>query len=105
MGEIDAMESRYGLANAPTPAAPKAKGKGLDVDELERAYGVKPAGAPAFDEAGFRRWYGGVAQKLKIDAVPCVYVFNQQGRFEKKFVGEQVDYKVIEAEVARLLKK
>lgn len=44
-------------------------------------------------------------EKLKIDAVPCVYVFNQENRFVKKLVGETVDYKVIEAEVARLLKK
>jgi hypothetical protein len=43
--------------------------------------------------------------KLKFDAVPCVYVFNQDNRFVKKLVGEQVDYKAIEDEVVKLLKK
>jgi hypothetical protein len=44
-------------------------------------------------------------EKLKIDAVPCVYVFDQDGRFVKKLVAEKVDYKVIEDEVIHLLKK
>ncbi len=43
-------------------------------------------------------------KKLKIDAVPCVYVFNQENRFVKKYV-DTVDFKVVEAEVAKLLKK
>ncbi|HWG45305.1 MAG TPA: TlpA disulfide reductase family protein [Gemmataceae bacterium] len=46
-------------------------------------------------------WY----KNLGIDAVPCVYVFNQENRFVKKLVGEKVDYKVIDAEVAKMLKK
>jgi hypothetical protein len=45
-------------------------------------------------------WY----KNLHIDAVPCVYVFNQENRFVKKYV-DKVDFKVIEAEVAKLLKK
>jgi len=46
-------------------------------------------------------WY----QNLHIDAVPCVYVFNQENRFVKKLTGEKVDFKAIDAEVAKLLKK
>jgi len=45
-------------------------------------------------------WY----QKLNIGAVPCVYVFNQENRFVKKYV-DKVDFKVVEVEVANLLKK
>jgi hypothetical protein len=46
-------------------------------------------------------------KKLQIDAVPCVYLFNQENRIVKKLTGEKekVDYKVIEAEVVKLLKK
>lgn len=44
-------------------------------------------------------------EKLKIDCYPCVFVFNRDNRIVKKMVGEQVDYKVIESEVVKLLKK
>ncbi len=46
-------------------------------------------------------WY----KKLSIGAVPCVFVFDKENRRVKKLVGEEVDYKAIEAEVAKLLKK
>jgi len=44
-------------------------------------------------------------EKLKIDSYPCVFVFNRDNRIVKKMVGEQVDYKAIESEVVKLLKK
>ena len=46
-------------------------------------------------------WYN----SLKIGGIPCVFVFDRENRRVKKLVGEQVDYKAIEAEVAKLLKK
>jgi hypothetical protein len=46
-------------------------------------------------------WY----DKLKVGGLPLVYVFDRENRRVKKLVGEQVDYKAIEAEVAKLLKK
>ncbi|HTU21854.1 MAG TPA: TlpA disulfide reductase family protein, partial [Gemmataceae bacterium] len=46
-------------------------------------------------------WYS----SLKIGGIPCVFVFDRDNRRVKKLVGEQVDYKAIEAEVAKLLKK
>ena len=46
-------------------------------------------------------WYN----SLKIGGIPCVFVFDRDNRRVKKLVGEQVDYKAIEAEVAKLLKK
>jgi thiol-disulfide isomerase/thioredoxin len=46
-------------------------------------------------------WYNA----LKIGGIPCVFVFDRENRRVQKLVGEQVDYKGIEAEVARLLKK
>lgn len=46
-------------------------------------------------------WYN----SLKIGGIPCVFVFDRDNRRVKKLVGEQVDYKAIEEEVAKLLKK
>lgn len=46
-------------------------------------------------------WYNA----LKIGGIPCVFVFDRENRRVQKLVGEQVDYKAIETEVARLLKK
>jgi hypothetical protein len=46
-------------------------------------------------------WYA----RLKIGAVPGVFVFDRENRRVKKLSGEEVDYKVIESEVAKLLKK
>lgn len=46
-------------------------------------------------------WYNA----LKIGGIPCVFVFDRENRRVQKLVGEQVDYKAIEAEVAKLLKK
>jgi hypothetical protein len=46
-------------------------------------------------------WY----DQLKVAEIPLVYVFDRENRRVKKLVGGQVDYKVIEAEVAKLLKK
>ncbi len=46
-------------------------------------------------------WYA----RLKIGAVPGVFVFDRDNRRVKKLSGEEVDYKVIESEVAKLLKK
>ena len=46
-------------------------------------------------------WYNA----LKIGGIPCVFVFDRENRRVKKLVGEQVDYKAIAAEVAKLLKK
>jgi hypothetical protein len=46
-------------------------------------------------------WYS----RLKIGAVPGVFVFDRDNRRVKKLSGEEVDYKVIESEVAKLLKK
>jgi thiol-disulfide isomerase/thioredoxin len=46
-------------------------------------------------------WYN----SLKIGGIPCVFVFDRDNRRVKKLVGEQVDYKAIEAEVAKLLKQ
>ncbi len=46
-------------------------------------------------------WYN----TLKIGGIPCVFVFDRENRRVKKLVGEEVDYKLIEAEVAKLLKK
>jgi uncharacterized protein YlxP (DUF503 family) len=42
--------------------------------------------------------------RLKIGSVPCVFIFDRENRRVKK-LDEKVDYKDIEAEVARLLKK
>jgi hypothetical protein len=44
-------------------------------------------------------------EKLNVAAVPCVYVFDRENRTVKKLTGEAVDYKVIESEVVKLLKK
>jgi hypothetical protein len=44
-------------------------------------------------------------KRLDIPSYPCVYVFNQDNRFVLKLTEEKVDYKVIEAEVVKLLKK
>ncbi len=44
-------------------------------------------------------------KKLGIPSYPCVYVFDRENHFVKKLVGEEVDYKIIEDQVARLLKK
>lgn len=48
-----------------------------------------------------------VAQKLGINAIPCVYVFNQDGRIAGKWSDQTmaVDYAEIEKTVAGLLKK
>jgi hypothetical protein len=46
-------------------------------------------------------WY----ERLKIGSVPAVFVFDRENRRVKKLAGEEVDYKLIEAEVAKLLKK
>ncbi len=46
-------------------------------------------------------WY----EKLKIGAVPAVFVFDKDNRRVKKLSGEEVDYKVVESEVVKLLKK
>jgi hypothetical protein len=46
-------------------------------------------------------WY----KKLNAGALPLVYIFDRQNRRVKKLEGEQVDYKAIEAEVAKLLRK
>jgi hypothetical protein len=52
-------------------------------------------------EAPMEEWQ----EKLKIDSYPCVFIFNRDNRIVRKLVGEQVDYKAIEAEVVKLLKK
>ena len=44
-------------------------------------------------------------ERLKIPSYPCVFVFNQENRFVLKLTEDKVDYKVIDAEVAKLLKK
>jgi hypothetical protein len=46
-------------------------------------------------------WYA----RLKIGAVPGVFVFDRDNRRVKKLSGEEVDYKAIESDVAKLLKK
>ena len=46
-------------------------------------------------------WY----EKLKIGSVPAVFVFDRENRRVKKLAGEEVDYTIIESEVAKLLKK
>ena len=46
-------------------------------------------------------WY----KKLKAGGLPLVYIFDRDNRRVKKLEGEEVDYKVIEVEVAKLLKK
>lgn len=46
-------------------------------------------------------WYA----RLKIGAVPGVFVFDRDNRRVKKLSGEEVDYKIIDSEVAKLLKK
>jgi hypothetical protein len=48
-------------------------------------------------------WY----KQLKIESVPCVYVFDKDNRFVLKLTAKdkEIDFKVVEAEVARLLKK
>jgi hypothetical protein len=46
-------------------------------------------------------WY----ERLKIGSVPAVFVFDRENRRVKKLSGEEVDYTIIESEVARLLKK
>lgn len=48
-------------------------------------------------------WYD--KNKLNAGGLPLVFVFDRDNRRVKKLEGEQVDYKAIEAEVARLLKK
>lgn len=46
-------------------------------------------------------WY----KQLKIGAVPAVFVFDRENHRVKKMSGEEVDYKIVESEVGRLLKK
>jgi hypothetical protein len=46
-------------------------------------------------------WY----DRLKIDGIPAVFVFDQENHRVKKMAGEGVDYKAVESEVAKLLKK
>lgn len=43
--------------------------------------------------------------RLQIGSVPCVFIFDRENRRVKKLVESEVDYKSIEAEVERLLKK
>jgi hypothetical protein len=38
-----------------------------------------------------------------IEGPPCLYLFNRDNRYVRKYVGEE-DFKVIEAEVEKLLK-
>jgi hypothetical protein len=42
---------------------------------------------------------------LKIQGLPCVYVFNRDNHFVLKLVEEKVDYGVIEKKVAELLQQ
>lgn len=46
-------------------------------------------------------WY----ERLKIGSVPAVFVFDRENRRVKKLSGEEVDYKIVEAEVVKLLQK
>jgi hypothetical protein len=46
-------------------------------------------------------WY----ERLKIGAVPAVFVFDRDNRRVKKLSGEEVDYSLVESEVVKLLKK
>jgi hypothetical protein len=46
-------------------------------------------------------WY----KQLKIGSIPAVFVFDRENRRVKRMSGEEVDYKVVESEVERLLKK
>ena len=46
-------------------------------------------------------WYS----KFKVGGLPLVFVFDRENRRVKKLDGDQVDYKTIEAEVAKMLKK
>ncbi|HEY7328852.1 MAG TPA: hypothetical protein VH592_14510 [Gemmataceae bacterium] len=47
-------------------------------------------------------WY----TKFNVGGLPLVFVFDRENRRVKKLVGgDQVDYKTIEAEVAKMLKK
>lgn len=47
-------------------------------------------------------WY----EKLRVGGLPLVYVFDRENHRVKKLVGDkEANYKEIEAEVARLLKK
>jgi hypothetical protein len=46
-------------------------------------------------------WYN----RLKIGAVPCVFVFDRDNHRAKKLSGEEVDYKIVESEVEKLIKK
>jgi hypothetical protein len=42
---------------------------------------------------------------LDIPGPPCLYLFNRENRFVKKMVGaDQIDFQVVEAEIARMLK-
>jgi hypothetical protein len=43
---------------------------------------------------------------LDIPGPPCLYLFNRDNRFVKKMVGaDQIDFTVVDGEIARLLKK
>jgi hypothetical protein len=46
-------------------------------------------------------WYN----RLKIGSIPAVFVFDRDNHRVKKMAGEEVDYNVVESEVAKLLKK
>jgi hypothetical protein len=46
-------------------------------------------------------WY----ERLKVGSVPAVFVFDRENRRVKKLSGEEVDYKIVESEVVKLLKK
>lgn len=52
-------------------------------------------------EGDVDEWY----ERLKIGSVPAVFVFDRENRRVQRLAGEEVDYKTIEAEVAKLLKK
>ena len=42
---------------------------------------------------------------LDIPGPPCLYLFNRDNRFVKKMVGaDQIDFQVVDTEIARLLK-
>lgn len=46
-------------------------------------------------------WY----ERLKIGSVPAVFVFDRENRRVNRLSGEEVDYKIVESEVAKLLRK
>jgi hypothetical protein len=69
------------------------------VDEFLRKQGATFANYVL--DAGEGEWQ----DLLKINALPCVYVFNRDNQFVLKLVEEKVDYAEIEKKVQELLQQ